>query len=93
MDLPSLPNNPFQHDHSLVPASVINLRQLADQVAAMGIHCLFAPDHSVGMSGFIKVQVGSNTVHQINIPAATALLDGVLLGAREMTRIITLPKD
>lgn len=84
---------PFQHDISRVPASVVELRRLADEIAGLGLFCSFAPDHSVGMSGFLTVRVGSNTIHQVNIPAATALLDGVLIGAREMTRIITLPKE
>lgn len=76
-----------------VPASVVELRRLADEIAAMGIGCSFSPDHSVGMSGFLVVQIGNNTMHGLNIPAATALLDGALIGAREALRLYTLPRN
>lgn len=92
-DLP--PNHPLAralgYDPSKVPASVTELRRLADEIARAGIFCGFEPDHSVGMSGYLILRVGSVTNHQMNIPAATAYLDGVLVGIKETLRQGLMP--
>lgn len=93
MNLP--PNHPLarglNYDPSKVPASVTELRRLADEVARSGIFCGFEPDHSINMPGYLIVRIGTATMHQMNIPAATALLDGVLIGIKETLRQGTLP--
>jgi hypothetical protein len=78
-------------EHNAVPATITELRRLADEIATMGIHCGFGPDRN-GVGGYLVVQVGTNTIHGVNIPAATALLDGVLIGAREAVRVMSLPQ-
>lgn len=83
---------PKPGDTRATPATITELRRLADEIAAMGIHCHFEPDHNAQMGGYLKVRVGTNTIHGVNISAATALLDGVLIGARETIRIGILPK-
>lgn len=98
MSLPQLPpDHPLArglgYDPSKVPASIAELRRLADEIARMGIFCGFEPDHSVGQRGYLIVRVGKNTMHQMNIPAATALLDGVLIGAKEVMRLGMLGGD
>lgn len=66
----------------------VRLYDLVRQVRSFGVDVGLETDDSLPLRGYWRVSVGGKLqLHQINTPACTALLDGMLIGLQEARRI------
>lgn len=65
------------------------LQLLETQLAAKGLNVDVQADDSVPMRGYWVIKIGQSIFHQVNTPAAIAMLDGALAGAQEAERVMS----